>query len=301
LIFSRAEQTPTILSLELGGGRDLPTVEVAPGELFGTSRDGRTLVYKRMLGMEKGELVVRDRNRGIETVIAVHQFAIGGIGSLWPQVSPDGTRVIYRAITNPPGHYLVSTGGGPPKFLIAREDFNLASDWFPDGKRVIGECLPITDGICELDPEVGKARGILKDPQGGELLYPSFSWDGTWVAFMRRRAGRTVISVTPVRNDGSLAGEAEWVQISSDTANASRPRFSPDGSAIFYEVVEGSIRVLVKQRVDPVNKRPMGELMRLATVRQPDASIFSIVTVTRDRVFFNTLERHSNLWMTQIE
>ena len=44
LIFSRAEQTPAILSLGLEGG-ERPTVEVAPGRLFGTSRDGRTLVY----------------------------------------------------------------------------------------------------------------------------------------------------------------------------------------------------------------------------------------------------------------
>ena len=119
---------------------------------------------------------------------------------------------------------------------------------------------------------------------------------------MLRRAGRTMMRVTPVRSDGSLAGEGSWVQISSETVNTSRPRFSPDASAIYYEVVEGSIRFLVKQKIDPTTKRPLGEPMQLARVRQADdLSVICVVTVTHDRVFFNTVETHATVWMTQIE
>ena len=107
---------------------------------------------------------------------------------------------------------------------------------------------------------------------------------------------------TPVRTDGSLADEANWVRISSETVNAARPRFSPDGSAIYYEVVEESIRLLVKQKVDPTTKRPLGEPMQLARVRQADdLSVICVITVTHDRVFFNTVDTHANVWMTQIE
>ena len=84
--------------------------------------------------------------------------------------------------------------------------------------------------------------------------------------------------------------------------NATRPRFSPDGSAIYYQVVNESIRVLVKQKIDPATKRPVGEVMRLVRVRQPDdLSVIATVTVTRERVFFNTVEMHGNLWATKIE
>jgi hypothetical protein len=278
------------------------SVEAAPGDFFGTSRDGKTLVYRRMTGMNKGNLVLRERSTGTETTIAVHdELQTGGIGSLWPQVSPDGTRVIYRALTNPSGHYQVSTTGGASKFVIAFTRFNLATDWSPDGKEVIGECTPTTDGICALDVEVGEVRTLLKDAEGGNLLYPSYSWDGKWVTFMLRRAGRTVICVTPVRN-GSLRGESEWVRISPQTADASRPRFSPDGATIYYELVQGTTRRLVKQRVDPVTKRPSGSTVQLATVRQPaDFSVIGIVTVTNDRVFFNTVETRSNLWFRRTE
>jgi Tol biopolymer transport system component len=244
LIFTRTEQTPRILSIGLDGMNEQASVEAAPGDFFGTSRDGKTLVYRRMTGMVKGNLVLRERSSGTETTIAVHdELPLGGIGSLWPQVSPDGTRVIYRALANPSGHYQVSTTGGASKFVIAITRFNLATDWSPDGKRVIGECAPTTDGICALDVDVAEVSTLLKDARGGELLYPSYSWDGKWVVFMLRRAGRTVICVTPVR-DGSLRGESEWVQISPETADASRPRFSPNGASIYYELVQGTLAAL---------------------------------------------------------
>jgi Tol biopolymer transport system component len=301
LIFSRAEQTPRILSLGLDQVDEQPAVEAAPGDLFGTSRDGKILVYKRMVGLNKGDLVLRDRIGRTETPIAVHEVLMGGVGSLWPQVSPDGSQVVYRAITDTPGHYRVATSGGTPKFVIAATKFGLASDWSGDGRRVIGECAPAADGICEVDLDVGQARVILKDQQGGQLLYPSYSWDGSWVTFMLRRAGQTLISITPVRN-GSLLGESDWVRVSSPTANASRPRFSPDGAAIYYELVEESTRVLVKQKVDPATKQPRGNPVRLATVRQSaDLSIICTVTVTNDRVFFNTADTRSNVWARKIE
>jgi hypothetical protein len=65
-----------------------------------------------MIGLDTGQLVLRDRSNGSETVIATHGIPIGGAGSIWPQVSPDGTRVIYRAIADPPGHYLGELVGG---------------------------------------------------------------------------------------------------------------------------------------------------------------------------------------------
>ena len=135
------------------------------------------LVYGRMLGLHRGQLVLRDRTSGTETVLADHEVGLGGVGSFWPQVSPNGTRVIYRAITNSPGHYLVSTGGGAAQFLSPIVNFGLATDWSPNGKRVIGECSSpaATNGICEVDVDTSQSRGILKDPQAGELLYPSFS------------------------------------------------------------------------------------------------------------------------------
>jgi Tol biopolymer transport system component len=302
VIFTRAEETPAVWSLPLDGTPGPPTKEAAPARNFGTSADGRALVYGRMLGARRGELVMRDRMTGTETVLAVHDVALQGAGSLWPQVSPDGSLIIYRAFTNPPGQYLVSAAGGEPRLAASTRTFGLASDWSHDGRRVIGECAtqPSTEGICDLDPVTGMVRKLLKAPQGVELLYPSFSPDGKWVSFMRRRSGRTVICATPVRGDETLAGDADWVQVSPDNADASRPRFSPDGSTIYYELRREGVLRLVKQKLDPATKRPLEEPTPLARVEFSGGGT-NIISVTRDRVFFNTDEVRSNIWMTRLE
>ena len=304
LVFTRAESSSAVWSFPLSGGGERPLKETAPATYFATSADGTKLVYGRMLGNVHGELVLRERTTGTETVLAANEVALSGAGSFWPQVSPDGKRVVYRAITSLPGGklvsggYLVSTEGGASRLLVS-QDFTLASDWSPDGTRVIGECSPFSKGICELNPATGKVHGLLKDPHG-ELLYPSFSWDGKWVAFMRRRAGRTEIDATPVRDDGSLAGEAEWIRISLEDVNASRPRFAPDGSSLYYLIVRGSSVALIRQKLDPASKKPSGDLVQLTSIPFSGPGV-SLISVTRDRVFYNTSEVRSNVWMTNIE
>jgi len=307
LIFTRAEETPAVWSLPLDGSNGQPSREAAPARNFGTSRDGTKLVYGRMLGARRGQLVMRDRVTGAETVLATHDVVGGGAGSFWPQVSPDGALIIYRALTIVPGQYLVSTEGGEPRRAVSGSKFNLAGDWFPDGRRVIGECAPTgfglqgaMFGICDLDPATGMVRRLLKAPQGAELLSPSLSWDGQWVSFMLRRSGRTVICATPVRPDDTVASEADCLQISPEDGDASRPRFSPDGSTIYYELKRGGILILVKQKLDPATKRPLEKPLQLAQV-ETSGNVQNIVAVTRDRVFFNTNEIRSNIWMTRLE
>jgi len=300
LVFTRAEETPAIWSVPLQNLAETPTREAAPARSFAASPDGRKLVFGRMLGSVRGEVILRDRVAGTETVLAMHDVVTEGAGSFWPQVSPDGSQVVYRAYTDTWGQYLVSAESGAPRLLATVLKFRLASDWSPDGKRIIGECAPLTEGICELDPASGTVRKLLKDPQGGELLYPSFSWDGKWVAFMRRRSGKTAICATPVRADGTLAGEADWVPISPETEQASRPRFSPEGSSMYYEVVRRPTIELVKQKLDPAGKRPVGGPLKVASLPFSGPGEF-MIGVTRDRLFFNTDEIRSNIWMTRLE
>jgi eukaryotic-like serine/threonine-protein kinase len=308
LIFTRAEETPAVWSLPLDGRHGQPSREAAPARNFGTSRDGTKLVYGRMLGARRGQLVMRDRMTGAETVLATHDVFGEGAGSFWPQVSPDGTLIIYRALVpNRPSQYLVSAGGGEARAAVPASTFNLAGDWFPDGRRVIGECAPTElglpgamFGICDLDPATGMVRRLLKAARGDELLSPSLSWDGKWVSFMLRRSGRTVICATPVRPDGTVASEADWIQISPENADASRPRFSPDGTTIYYELKRKGTLILVKQKLDPTTKRTLEQPLQLAQV-EISGNVQNIVTVTRDRVFFNTDEIRSNIWVTRLE
>lgn len=182
-------------------------------------------------------------------------------------------------------------------------EFSLASDWSPDGKRMIGEC---GGGICELDLATGVVRQMAANPKGGQLLYPSWSWDAKRLAFMRRDSGRTVIWTAPAQGD-AFGPESEWIQVSSDQGSAARPRFAADGKSIFYLFESHGIRSLIRQALDSATGRPTGEPVSMAHLQVlPTQILYSVgspnstVAVSRDRVFFNTVEVRGNIWMTSM-
>jgi serine/threonine protein kinase len=300
LAFSRSEDSPAVWSLPLEDLLQKPVREAAPAQGYVVSRDCARLIFGRMLGPIRGELVARDRASGAESVLAVHELLSEGAGSLWPQISPEGSQIVYRAYADTFGTYAVSTDGGAPRLWIPLSKLGLATDWSADGKTIIGECTPRTEGICAADPASGETRVLLKDAKGGLLLYPSFSWDGKWITFMLRRAGKTVICATPVGSGDTPRPEADWVRISPENDQATRPRFSPDGAGIFYALVRKTTMEIVRQKLDPASKRPMGEPAKIASAPFSGPGQF-IIGVTRDRLFFNTDEIRSNIWMTRLE
>jgi hypothetical protein len=164
----------------------------------------------------------------------------------------------------------------------------------------------VTRGLCELLLDQDQSRPILSDAQGGELLSPSFSWDGRWLAFMLRRDGRTRVMATPVNPNGAPAASDRWVAISPDNVNGARPRFSPEGDAIYYHLARGSVVSLVRQPLDAATKRPRGDPAPLAAIQNIPTSVFNVglqnvIAVTRTRLFYNTAEIRSNVWTTRIE
>jgi len=58
--------------------------------------------------------------------------------------------------------------------------------------------------------------------------------------------------------------------------------------------------VLAALKLDRATKRALEEPVQLAQV-EISGNVQNIVAVTRDRVFFNTDEVRSNLWMTRLE
>ena len=170
---------------------------------------------------------------------------------------------------------------------------------------MIGECLPTTRGICAVEPNSGGVAPILTDPEGGELLYPGASWDGEWITFMRRLSGATRVYVAPVDRDGIPRGLSEWSAISPEGLTGSRSRFAPDGNALFYLLTDRGTISLVRQMLNPLSKHVVGNPVRLATVQLFPTTLSysfgasaSIVEVTKDRVYFNTIDLRSNVWMT---
>jgi len=59
--------------------------------------------------------------------------------------------MLYRVVGTQGGHYLLQTASGELRRVATMEQFQLGSDWSPDGKRVIGECPGVQGGICKLE------------------------------------------------------------------------------------------------------------------------------------------------------
>jgi hypothetical protein len=162
--------------------------------------------------------------------------------------------------------------------------------------------------ICEMDPADWSVRQIVHKPAGEELLYPSYSWDGKWIAFMQRGGILTPIAMARISADGTVAPQAEWVRVSpEDVKAASRPRFTSDGKLIFYIRNEGGVQHLVRQPVDLASGRAGGPAIVIAPIQIFPAwfadtigSPSSTVDVSKDRVYFNSVELRGNVWTTSL-
>jgi Tol biopolymer transport system component len=273
---------------------------------FSVSRDGRILVFGRLSGAAAGELVVRDLAAGGERTIAEHDQLGVSFGSLWPQVAHDGRRVIYRVVGAQGGHFLLTTANLETRRVATMEQFQLGSDWSPDGKFVIGECPGPRAGICELDPDAQRVKTMLVHPKD-QLLYPSWSWDGRAIAFMRRRTASATAIIIAAASGGKIAPENSWVEISESNTENSRPRFSPDGSLVYYIRGRNGQRTLVAQKIDRRRWTPLGQPVKLIgnpielTAVSGANGPYPLISVTPKRLYYSTVNQSGNMWQTRIE
>jgi eukaryotic-like serine/threonine-protein kinase len=311
LAFSSTEELHGVWSLPLDARGPAP--ESSPSNVvtalghFSVSRDGKTLVYGRLTGSTAGELVVKKLDGGEEKIFAEHDLLGVSVGSLWPQVSPDGSRIVYRVVGEKGGHYLLRSDTGEARRIAAPEQFQLASDWAPDGKHVVGECAGPRAGICEMDAESGAVKPVLVHATD-QLLYPSWSWDGRALAFMRRKpGGPSAIWVAAAAAGGEVAPESTWVQISPPKTDNSRPRFSPEGGMIYYVMGRDGERLLAAQRIEKITHKPVGEV--LLPLRTPvDITVltggtgpYPLISVSAKRLFYSTVSLRGNLFKTRLD
>jgi Tol biopolymer transport system component len=186
------------------------------------------------------------------------------------------------------------------------DEFQLGSDWSPDGKRVIGECPGPGAGICELDPQRKTVRTLLIQGKD-QLLYPSWSWDGKAIVFMRRRSPADTSIVIAAATRDRVAPEESWVEISQPRTENSRPRFNADGSMVYYVGGRNGQRVLVGQKIERSTYKPAGDPVQL--VRTPIEMTgvtgangpYPLITVTPKRLFYSVMRESGNLWMMKLE
>jgi Tol biopolymer transport system component len=172
-----------------------------------------------------------DRNTGF-------RFASHPGGDWSPIWSPDGQQLIYSSQMDGQGQphlYRQSLDGSPPKLLLASDgQVQLATDWSPDGTRILyteiragcSGCVNLGDTWMLSLRDDKKAALLQTPPPAG---HAQFSPDGKWIAFVEMDAADFGVYVMPAGG-----GERQRVSIGSGIM----PTWRHDGKELFYQSLD---------------------------------------------------------------
>jgi DNA-binding winged helix-turn-helix (wHTH) protein/Tol biopolymer transport system component len=202
--------------------RDLP----APVRFYRNLRVGpRGKLAATLLDRDRSDVWLVDPMDGALSRLTFEAF---NIEPVW---SPDGEWVAFAS--NRTGAFNVhrrrADGSAPPELLMPSARHQHPVSWSPDGRELLfGEIAPETGfDVWVLDLATRRTRPLLRAP--GHELYPAFSPDGRWVAYLVEHDGRWEVMVRSY--PFAPGGGGSW-QVSVD--GGAEATWRPDGRALIY-------------------------------------------------------------------
>ena len=220
----------SLLWVDREGGATPLTADRGVYSSLGVSPNGREIVLQ-IAGEDGSENIwVLDIERG--TIVPL---TTGNALSQNPVWSPDGARIAFRAESGPTGSDLhwTALSGGEPENLLQRDYAQTPSSWSPDGTLLAFD---------HFTPEKGNDIWVfsLADTTPSPFLETrasessaTFSPDGRWVAYVSDESGDFEVYITSYPEPGR--------RIRVSTAGGHRPRWSADGTELFYLTADGEI------------------------------------------------------------
>ena len=163
-------------------------------------------------------------------------------------------RVAYTVLGKSGGEiFTVSRLGGTP----VRHATNSGYVWSISDRLLLFRKVEDNSSVRSVDLQPQKEAVFLT--RAGYGLYQSkFSPDHRWIVLEAADgSGSSLIFVVPLQG-GVPAPSEKWILVSDKEGWHDKPRWSPDGSLIYFISHRDGFRCLWAQRLDSSTKRPVG-------------------------------------------
>ncbi len=217
-----------------GTGKDGPSAWSPDGTslAFNSDRNGVNGIY------------VMDPDGGSIRLLTANANPKGG--ARW---APDGKSIAFVEDTSGSGCYetwVMAADGTNPHEITPNSSCNWAPDWSPDGTRIaIGSTQDGNFDIYLMNPD-GTGQTRLTHNDSTNDAFPTFSPDGTKIAFTSWDANLDAASAEIYVMNADGTGR---VQLTQNTVEDSYPVWSPDGRQLaFQSARDGNLRDLRHER-----------------------------------------------------
>jgi Tol biopolymer transport system component/DNA-binding winged helix-turn-helix (wHTH) protein len=267
------------------------------------SRDGRKLAFcANRAG--KWELWEKSLVDGREAPIVADDYHRN-----FPVWAPDGTRLSYVR---------EKYGAVEPQFMVwSGQNRNeepltgssaagkIVYDWSADGTRLL-----VSQGTSDTRSEVwllpvdaaphaeAVARKTISDPNY-DLYQPHFSPDGRWIVFEAvinsTRAAESTLYTIP-------ATGGRWTRITASKHWSDKPRWSPDGKAIYFVSGRSSFFNVWGIHFDSSRGKPVGEPFRVTAFESPVLMVPRRIpdvelSLNQDKLVLTMQELSGSIWV----
>jgi len=278
----------------------------------GLSPDGKMLVFRKRRA-DKEELWAKSLADGRETLLT----GADDFRRVNPILSNDGTRLIYvrsgpaQVETDPQVSRtlaLRATSGGDEQILTSPMQGRISlTDWTLDGKWILMSSDLQTPGRValalfplEAAPRSETQMRVIASNPEYNLWQGRFSPDGRWISFNAFNA--TDPSVSTVYAISASGGE--WIKLTEGRYWDDKPRWSPDGKAIYFVSNRTGFFTVWRVRFDPASGKPLDQPTRVTDFESTTQMIIPNIiqlemALTSNRIILPMMETFGSIWVLE--